>query len=572
MITKKQYYSKFKNAYDEQAGSIRDLPIGQIRSYIEPKLLELHNDFEGNEMLAKILIIGEIDKNVLKMLSNGMSYPDLPKELSGISETVSPLPITYQVENTIVQAAFYTEKSCAVSYEGLFEGQLGIVAFATASDINPQNLTLIKEVFSQHAWIWLFKHRETKVPVFSLREDVLACEWLNYEDETATLAHVLKRTDFIGKLAVTQTYNALLALETLNQFTGKFVKQTEKLNRTQRLSLGANGGNMVSVKANLENDPYYLIKSSVQQQLSLLEKRVQDSMERFFLPATGEFWGKIYPSIDTLSELETTEKAKSNVLKIHDTVRDAYLNLNRKVLQQQFKSTMRLVNDAVSSLEKDMAQVCQQNNVPMVSLFVNPLSDKELPIILDSTVRVERPYEATVQRKGFYEYFMAVRKYQMLFLMLVSLFGIGSFIRKQPQIMITASLILTAFGAYTLRKTVRQERQEQTDKEVERAREMLRDETKRIGNETLQRWRKQMADYFKTLNSQVLRQIEETTSNYQQRKSAQQDEEKRTYQRIIQNLDTNDKALMGYQRSQDMWLRNVQRLKLELKSEFSKIR
>ena len=67
MVSKKHYYSRFKNSYDEQVNSIRDLPVGQIRSHIEPKLLELNNDFEGNEMLVKVLIIGEIDKEFLKM-------------------------------------------------------------------------------------------------------------------------------------------------------------------------------------------------------------------------------------------------------------------------------------------------------------------------------------------------------------------------------------------------------------------------------------------------------------------------------------------------------------------------
>jgi hypothetical protein len=69
-----------------------------------------------------------------------------------------------------------------------------------------------------------------------------------------------------------------------------------------------------------------------------------------------------------------------------------------------------------------------------------------------------------------------------------------------------------------------------------------------------------------------MKQIDETASNHQQRKQSQQEEEKRTFQRILQNLDTNDKLLAGFQRNQDMWLRNVQRMKSELKSEFSKIR
>jgi hypothetical protein len=242
------------------------------------------------------------------------------------------------------------------------------------------------------------------------------------------------------------------------------------------------------------------------------------------------------------------------------------------VLSDQFVGAMRLTNDALNSLEKEVVRTCQQKGVPVVSLFMNYLNDKELSLTLDSSIRIERPYEAAVQRKGFYEYFMAVRKYQMIFLMFISLFGIGSYIRRQPKIMITATLILTAFGAYTLRKTVKQERQEQTDKEVERAREMLRDETKRMSSETLQRWRKQLSDYFKTLNVQIMRQIDESTQIYQQRRQVQMEDEKRTFQRISQGFDVVEKQLSGFQRSQDMWIRNQQRLKAELKSEFLRIR
>ncbi len=487
MVTKKQYYARFKSSYDEQVNILRDMPVGQIKSHIEPKLYELHNDFEGNEILAKILIIGEIDKSFLEMLSNGFGCPSLAEDLVTLTDSLTSIPVSFQLENNTVQAAFYTEKSCKFNYEGLFEGQLGIVFFTPKATISSENLALIKEMFSYHAWVWILKDSHIKTPHFSLRDDALACEWFNYDEVSAFLPAAIKRPDFSSKLAVCQTYNAFLVLENLQLFTSKFVKQAERNSRVQRLSMPTGPTNTPS-KTSWENDPYYQIKNNTQQQLVLLEKRVQDAMERFFLPATGDYWNKVYPSIDTLKELETITKAKSNILKINDKVQDAFLNLNRKVLHQQYKNIMRLVNDAVNSLEKEIGQNCREKEIPIVNFFNNPLSDKELPLILDSSVRMERPYEATVQRKGFYEYFMAVRKYQMLFLMLVSLFGIGSFIRSKPQITITASLILTGFGAYTLRKTVRQERQEQMDKEVYRAQENLREEAKRIGNETLQRW------------------------------------------------------------------------------------
>jgi hypothetical protein len=571
MVSKKQYYSRFKNSFDEQLTLVRELPISQVKNHIEPKLHDLANEYEGDEILIKILVIGNFNEIFLKKLSTLLNIYLTADEQLNLQQSARPLKVGYELDGLTIHAVFYSEKSLLFNYEGLFEGHLGIVTFGEEADINAKNLELVKHIFGQHGYLWLCKDQAAKSMPVTCRDDILATDWIDYEGETATLSQYLKRPDFLQKLAITQTYNSLLTIDTLSQATTRFVRQTEKQNRIQKLSLPVQNTSYGS-KTNIETDVYGQIKNSVQQQLSLLEKRVQDSFELFVLPGTGAFWAKVFPAIDTLNDLETIEKAKTNILKINDKVQETYLAYTRKVLSDQFVGAMRLTNDALNSLEKEVVRTCQQKGVPVVSLFMNYLNDKELSLTLDSSIRIERPYEAAVQRKGFYEYFMAVRKYQMIFLMFISLFGIGSYIRRQPKIMITATLILTAFGAYTLRKTVKQERQEQTDKEVERAREMLRDETKRMSSETLQRWRKQLSDYFKTLNVQIMRQIDESTQIYQQRRQVQMEDEKRTFQRISQGFDVVEKQLSGFQRSQDMWIRNQQRLKAELKSEFLRIR
>ena len=570
MISKKQYYPRFKSSLDEQLSGMRELPIGAIKSIIEPKLCELSNEFDGEELLLKILILGNSNLINMKKLSNGIGNDDLIDDLVNIQTLDKPIKAAYTVGALTIHAIFYGENTLNFEYAGLFEGQLGIVVFADKASLCIENFELIKQVFRQHSFLWFLKDADLPYPQIELADNIVATEWANLDDESASLAQLLQRPDFLSKMAVTQSLNSLLAIDTLSIAANKFVKEAERQNKISKLLLPIQQS--TPMKGLQETDPFTSVKYNIQYQLNQLEKSVGNQLEMFFLPATGAFWGKVFSTIDTLKQLETTEKAKTNMLKVPDKARDLFLTHTRNVLESQFLKVSQLVNDALRVMNDDINKTTVQKGIGGIDFFITPLSDKESQIALDSVIRLERPYEANVQRKGFYEYFMAVRKYQMIFIMFISLFGIGSYIRKQPKIMITATLILTGFGAYSLRKTVKQEREEQAEKELEKAREVLREEVKRMGSETVQHWRKQLTEYFKGLNNQLIKQVEETAQSYLIRKHTVLEDEKRMQQRMLQNIDNADKLYVSFFRSQDMWQRNQQRLKSELKSEFLRIK
>ncbi len=571
MISKKQYFSRFKSSLDEQLSTMRELSIGSIRNIVEPKLSDLSNDFEGEELLVKVLVFGNPDKEFLENLSNGLCNTSLVDELADIQALCRPVKIAYQIDTLSVHAVFYGANAHFFEYAGLFEGHLGIVAFADEAAMNAQNFELMKRIFRQHGFLWLLKDAAVSKSNHELPETVVAAEWADVDDQASTLKQLLARPDFLSKMAIMQSFNSLLAIDTLSQSAVKFVKDAEKINRVNRLSLPVQQGTSL-IKGLQESDPYTTIKYSLQQQLTQLEKNINDQLDLFFLPGTGPFWGKVFPTIDTLNRLDTIEKAKTNVLKVPDKASDLFLAHTRAVLEQQFQQFTQHINNSIRSVESDVQQTCERKNILPLQFFITFLDEKDARTTLDSAIRIERPYEANVQRKGFYEYFMAIRKYQMVFLMMMSLFGIGSFIRKQPKIMITATLILTAFGAFMLRKTVKQEREEQTEKELEKARETLKDEAKRMSSETAQRWRKQLSDYFKTLSGQLVRQVEETAQSYLLHKHSTLEDEKRLQQRLLQNLDNTDKQFANFYRNQEMWQRNQTRLKAELKTEFLRVR
>lgn len=571
MIAKKQYFSRFKSSLDEQLSTMHELSIGSTKSIIEPKLSELSNDFEGEELLLKVLVLGNPDISFLEKLALGLSNADLIDKLSDVHLLYRPVKVAYQIGTLTVHAVFYGANAHSIEYSGLFEGHLGVVVFADEVSMNAKNYELIKRIFRQHSFLWLLKNSSNNKCALELPEHLIASEWADIDTDNNTLEHLTKRTDFLPKMAITQTLNSLLAIETLSQSAVKFVRDADKQNKISRMTIPLQQSSTY-IKGFQDIDPYNSIKYNIQYQLSQLERNINDKLDLFFLPGTGPFWGKVYPTVDTLSRLDTVEKAKTNTLKLPDKARDMFLNHTRNVLEERFLIFTQLTNEALVNINIDTTQVCEQKNVPPINFFIAPLNEKDSQTTLDSAIRIERAYEANVQRKGWYEYFMAVRKFQMIFLMLISLFGIGSFIRKQPKIMITASLILTAFGAYTLRKTVKQERDEQTEKELEKARENLKDEARRMGSETAQRWRKQFSDYYKSVNTQFIKQIEETSQAYLMHKHSTLEDEKRLHQRLLQNIDNTDKHYAAFYRNQEVWQRNHQRLKSELKTEFLKIR
>jgi hypothetical protein len=376
--------------------------------------------------------------------------------------------------------------------------------------------------------------------------------------------------DFIPFITACVNYQLIAGMEGFNKILDLMVQNEERSYKAKK-ALGQQQAIKLQSKAGpTSSDVSSYVKTTINNQFSQLEKAINDSFESYARPVTGDY-SKLTESIaEKLEQFEEIIKSKKKVLNIPKSFTNHFLAEIRKSILDQGHQHLIFMRDSIRETESELNDYCEKNGIPALSLNLKYLTDATLLELLDSAIRIEKDYEGKLPQKGFYEYFMAMRKYQMLFFMVASTFGL-SFLRNRSMMMYTLPLtiILMAWGGYSVYKTVNEEAEDLKETELANAKDVLKNESKRIVSEVSRTWLRTLTDHLRNQSSSSLMSIENTIKDYFSKKNAEDEEEKKKVQRQMQGIDNSERKMVNVVRAKETHLRNIQRTRSEFRQAIS---
>ena len=379
----------------------------------------------------------------------------------------------------------------------------------------------------------------------------------------------LQEPDFIQFIAACVNYQLISGIESFNKIVDLMVENEERsfkakkaLGQQQAIKIQSKSGPVIS-------DVGTHIKGSITNQFSQLEKAISDSFEAFARPVTGDYSKLTDALADSLETFEETSKSKKKVLTIPKDFTTNYLAEIRKTILSQGHQHLIFMRDSIRETENEINNYCDKNGLPHVALNIKYLTDTNLVELLDSAIRIEKEYEGKMPQKGFYEYFMAMRKYQMIVLMLASTIGLGTAKQSLGLYMIPLSIILLGWGGYNVYKTVNQEAEELQEVELINAKDVLKTESKRIVGEVSRTWVRTISDHLRNQSNSTLTSIENSMKDYFSKRSMEDEEEKKKVQRQIQGVDNSERKLANLLRAKEAHLRNMSKAKSDFRQAIS---
>ncbi|WP_020599949.1 hypothetical protein [Spirosoma panaciterrae] len=555
-----QQYPRFSRSYTEFIASLGDVSLPSIGTHIEPKLRQLADAYDTEVVTLQLLIVGEPTPSWCQHLANYFCLDPAQTAIDfrkAIDTTWNGLPFRLQFVS-LIQAS--------VRPVGVYPGHLAFIAFVDTTDATAENLAVVQLWARRFAWVCVLHDQPTTLPIWPNADRFLSVSYSTYKADSPRF---WETPLFASQVAIVHTYNSLLTIDSIHEALNQLTGQAERATRLNKLLNQAGSG---SARGGVESDPFSTLKAFMQQKLPQFEKDALDQLDAYFMPGTGRYWTDINPTIDSLTELETVQRAKTNLLRIDQNAINLFMKHVRRVIQRNLTQAFEPIRKGFETLEKELNDLATSKKLPPVSLFFTHLTENQLQPILDSAVRIDRAYEASINRKGFYEYAMAVRRYQMMFFMFASTFGVAATIRTHLEVMIPLSLALMSYGIYSIRKTVMQERAEVQERELEKAHDTLREESRRISGEVQSRWRRQLSEYFKGQQTGLLRQLDDIAVAYQQQRVAEADDEQRRLRRVTQRYESLEKQLYTLTQALRNWQRNQQTIKNELRSAYLALR
>lgn len=384
------------------------------------------------------------------------------------------------------------------------------------------------------------------------------------------LQDVLQKKTADERVDWLEGYTGIVCLEDLRQTLLLMLDQEEKNIKAKRQ---VNQQQLTRLKISTNNtaiDWLSQLKSSLQNQFNLFEKGVNNRLDQAFRGQSASYLQMIEASIQQLDTLEEEELAKTTIIKIPPKFENQFLTeLNNYLLNFGIED-LRTLKDTLELTGRELESFFNARNIPYHPPTIRYATTERLEEVIKQLLALERPFKGEKPRKGMYEYFMAVRKYQMILMMLFSTFGL-SFVQRIRTFMIPVTVLLIGYGIFNVVKTVQRERVEEKDKQLDRSKDSLRQEAKRIASEFARSWSRFMAEFLKDQNDTLLAQLEFQVKSIQQ-KGQQEDEELRNkLQRIQMGLESQERRMENFRRNLSNWERNLNRTLSELKAGYLQV-
>lgn len=349
--------------------------------------------------------------------------------------------------------------------------------------------------------------------------------------------------------ALLRTYAALYGVETAAEAHKLVVEQEQRQIRVKRATaqqktakLQLGGSNLAEVVAD--------IRVRIQRTLADFEKSIQEGVAELFLPQIGSLSMKVEDRLSEIVDLERTIGEKSIQLRLLPKDEAALLNLIGEAIRTRAYADLRSFRDVMELISNDVDRTLTAAGAPPVTLRHAQVPDSRVNRVLDSAVRFDRTYRGELPKEGLQEYLQQSRKYQGLLLTIVSATG-ASFIPGIRMYTAALSVMLLVVGVVSVWRSLPKERAENLAREVEKARDLLRGEAKRIFSEAERGWTSAISDALRDEQATVLLQFEAAIREGQARRNTEMTEERGRVQRAMEGLQHAEGQLSVSARTRD---------------------
>ncbi len=364
------------------------------------------------------------------------------------------------------------------------------------------------------------------------------------------------------------------------------VFRLKKIIKTTTLITSKEQGNIISKKSitqqklnmipdnrnNSATEIITKIKQTIQQTGSNFEKSTITSTELFINSIQHNGIKKFADELSTQNiPFQETIRSKNIELQIDSKFEAEIKQSLYTLIQKKCNTDVQICIDTLHVLEKEIEHLLEEQGVVFQRTNMKYITQNEIDYFLNQTFNKKIEYSGTAPNKGLYEYFSAARKFQMIFFMMASVFGVSGLIRKYQYVSIPLSIVLLGYGIINVSKSVAKERSENEEKENKSAKESIDRWIKDISSDLTRNWSKTVIDAFKTQLNVLGTETEYTLKSTLQQKSVEMEDARKKQQKSIQIFEQTERKLESVNRSIQNIERNLQRNVLDQKSAYNQL-
>jgi hypothetical protein len=342
------------------------------------------------------------------------------------------------------------------------------------------------------------------------------------------------------------------------------------------------------------NDLTTSARQIIQKNILDIEKGFKTKYDELNKPIVGNFYLQLDDFINKISfedidQFDVAEKSEKIETKLNASKSELFKENIVNSINNEFKKDLIFLNSSCNDGIEKINNLLASKNLPKIKKdnFINP--DIQSDKIVSSNNYIQRPYLGEITKKGVMEYFIALRDYTGMIMVVVGIFspllmmsstsddqvGFWSFLNKisavlrlakQPIQLITIILIafMIIYGIFDLRKRIPRKREEERERELKKVKENLMQEGRRIYADISRDWVAMLSNYLRELAQNITNEMDGIFKASVSDKQLKLGAKKNEIQLSQQSIELKNKNMQIAEKEFDMLFKKVIDIKEKL--------
>ena len=310
------------------------------------------------------------------------------------------------------------------------------------------------------------------------------------------------------------------------------------------------------------------LRQRLQRHTTDFERGVSDRMMAFFTPQVGSLSRKLEELLLEIHTLSRVKRSRTEALELAPQTEDSLMAGLRSEVGRHFTSDVGALRDMFRILQVEVEEFVAARGGPPVIPQIEFLTEERMQRLIDNCMNLQRHYAGDVMTHGLFEYAMAARRYLTLLFMALSAFGLLSYFRRSMLVMLPISFLILVIGGLLAANNMRRERADTTEKELEKARELMRNECKRIFSDLQRGWVLCSPNIWQSRCSNCSTRSSPAHETIKRARQPTLPMRKQRIQRHLQVLETTEKRLQTAAKGRETVGKAISQTRGELKQLF----
>lgn len=342
------------------------------------------------------------------------------------------------------------------------------------------------------------------------------------------------------------------------------------------------------------NDITTSARQIIQKNVLDIDKGFKSKYDELNKPIVGNFYLQLDDFINKISfedidQFDVAEKSEKIETKLNASKSELFKENIVNSINNEFKKDLIFLNSSCNDGIEKINNLLASKNLSKIKKdnFINP--DIQSDKIVSSNNYIQRPYLGEITKKGVMEYFIALRDYTGMIMVVVGIFspllmmsstsddqvGFWSFLNKisavlrlakQPIQLITIILIafMIIYGIFDLRKRIPRKREEERERELKKVKENLMQEGRRIYADISRDWVAMLSNYLRELAQNITNEMDGIFKASVSDKQLKLGAKKNEIQLSQQSIELKNKNMQIAEKEFDMLFKKVIDIKEKL--------